>query len=90
MRLITDRNIRYAVVQGRRFEVHANRNTRGNIQGYGIFERWAEPQPTSTPGVQIHGEWWIDPGQANLRECREWLEAFARGENPAPVSGLAW
>ena len=75
-----DRDTRVAVIDGRRFEVITCRNTRGNISGWGIFERWPEPRPTSTPGINEHGEWHIDPAQASFGECREWLEAFARGD----------
>jgi hypothetical protein len=84
------RDTRVVDIDGRRFEVVTCRNTRGNISGWGIFERWPEPRRIGPNEVLAYGEWQIDPAQASFGECREWLDAFARGENPAPISWDVW
>jgi hypothetical protein len=74
LRRTSDRDVQEVVLHGRTYRLVAHRDgRRGRIRGYSVLDATA-------PGPYLEQR----RAEGGLRECRSWLEAVARGEDPPP------
>jgi hypothetical protein len=80
LRRTSDRDVQEVELRGRTYRLVAHRGgRRSRIRSYTVLD-------TTAPGRFFEQR----RAQGSLRECRSWLEAVARGENPPPRLDEPW